>query len=229
MPGALRKLVPGGWMLRWLLAALLAGGMVAALCFLLAGQTIFDMLRENRQLRQALTHLTAESQVGYAKVLSREVRDGVPWTRLRFVETDRDDPRRIVFQQEYEIPGDVIHFDALVVIFAPQLVMDGKARALFLWRRVYGESMAPEAGLAIGVPGEEPRRYAGLLAKLPGRQRRQFWEEVWNLANDPERLQAAGVRALYGNVVYQRLDPGLIYVFKVDNHGRFWAETVPDL
>jgi len=39
-----------------------------------------------------------------------------------------------VLEKEYEIEGDIIHFDALIVKFDEQLVMDGKERTLYLWR-----------------------------------------------------------------------------------------------
>jgi hypothetical protein len=225
----IRRALPGGWAVRLVVLALVAGMAIAGLFLLLTGRTIFDVLLENRRLTQALTHLTAESQIGYAKVLAREERDGVTWTRLRFVETQRDDPRRLVTQHEVELPGDTIHFDALIVSFEPRLVMDGKARALYLWRRVYSDAMPPEAGFPLAEPGAEPRRYAGLLARLPRRDQRLFWREVWSLANDPDRLRQAGVRAVYGNVVYTRMETGLIYVFKIDNSGKLYPEVVPDL
>jgi hypothetical protein len=63
--------------------------------------------------------------------------------------------------------------------------MDGKARALYIWRRVYGEKMAPEEGLPIETMGSEPKRYADLLKLLPADQRDLFWSHIWDLAMTP--------------------------------------------
>jgi len=56
--------------------------------------TIRQLLTENKQLRQAITNLTVEEQIGYAKVVWQGVREGKLFTTLRFVETDRNDKLR---------------------------------------------------------------------------------------------------------------------------------------
>jgi len=224
----LRKLTPGGFLGKLLFLLAAAALLVLAFSFLFASRTIFDLLLENRKLKQALGNLTQEYQIGYAKVVSQETRDGRTISRIRFAETDRKDSNRVIARGEYEIEGDLIHFDALIVTFDKQLVMDGKARALYLWRRIYGDTMAPENGYPLAVSGEEPARYADVFRELPLRDRRLFWAEIWQLANEPERLKKAGVSAIYGNVVYRKMRPGLIYIFKIDNSGRVYPDTVPD-
>lgn len=209
-------------------ATLLVVGLVA-LTMLRATKTIQDLLTENRKLKQAITNLTEERQIGYAKVLAQENRDGKLFTRLLFVETDRQDPTRRILEKEYEIEGDIIFFDALVVKFGNQVVMDGKERSLYLWRRVYGEAMAPASGFPIATPGTEPKRYADIGARLSIRERELFWSEIWQLSNDPDRLRHLGVQAIYGNVVYRKLRPGLIYMFKINNAGNLYPESVPAL
>lgn len=196
---------------------------------LYASRTIYQLLGENRELKAAITNLTHEDQIGYAKVLSQEERDGRLYTKLLFVETARGDMTARILEREYEIEGDVVHFDALIVKFGPEVVMDGKERALYLWRRVYGEKMTPEQGFPIEEPGAPPARYADLSARLSLADRDLFWDEVWALSDDPERLAKAGVRAIYGNVVYKRVRPGLIYVFKIDATGGLFPEVVPAL
>lgn len=217
------------WWLK-VVGAVFALGLVAGIAiFAYSNRSIFDLLRESRKLKAALVNLTTEAQIGYAKVLAQETRNGRLMTRLRFVETDRQDPARVLEQHEYEVEGDVVHFDAVMVVFDRQLVMDGKERALYIWRRVYGENMKPADGFPISTPGTEPKRYADVFKVLPVRDRNLLWTELWTLAEDPERLRQAGVSAVYGNVVYKKLRPGLIYIFKIDNGGHFYPETVPAL
>jgi hypothetical protein len=57
----------------------------------------------------------------------------------------------------------------------------------------------------------------------------RFWDAIWDLADDPDRLKRHGVEAIYGNAVYTRLKPGLIYIFKISANGRLSPEVVPDL
>lgn len=197
--------------------------------FLATATTIHELLTENRNLKAAIANLTAESQIGYAKVLEQTDEGGRKVTRLIFVETDRDDPSRHILEKEYTIEGDVVYFDALIVRFSNSYVADGKARALYLWNRVYGEMQAPSAGFPIEEKGTEPQRYTGIFAKLHPKDRELFWSEIWKLSDDEERLRSSGIDAVYGNVVYKKLRPGFIYVFKITNTGQVTPETVPDL
>jgi hypothetical protein len=191
--------------------------------------TIHKLLAENKQLKQAITNLTQEDQIGYAKVISQETKGGILLTTIKFVETARDDKLKKILEKQYTIEGDIVYFDALIVKFGDKMVMDGRAKALYLWRRVYGEKMAPEEGFVIEEPGAEPRRYSDLLAALPVKQRQLFWSSIWDLANDPEKLKEFDIKAIYGNVVYSKLKPGLIYVFKISSTGQVYPEIIPDM
>jgi len=192
-------------------------------------RTIYELLSKNEELRAAIANLTAESQIAYAKVISQTTRDGRLFTRVRFVETARDDPTQSILEKDIELEGDVIHFDALIVKFGDEYVSDGRERALYLWRRVYSDKMAPETGFTIEAVGAEPKRYRDIFAKLPLEDREMFWTEIWNLSNDPLRLKQAGITTIEGNAVYRKVRPGLIYVFKISNTGHFQSEAVPAL
>ena len=194
-----------------------------------ATMTIRQLLTENKQLRQAITNLTTEEQIGYAKVVRQETVDGKLMTTLKFVETDRKDKLRKILEKEYTIEGDIVHFDALIVKFGPQMVMDGRARAMYLWRRIYGEKMTPEQGYAIESVGQEPARYSDLLKPLPIGHQQMFWDHIWDLAQNPEALKEYDIEAVYGNAVYTRLRPGLIYVFQINPSGQVWPQVVPEL
>jgi len=191
--------------------------------------TIHELLAENKELKQAITNLSSEDQIGYAKVVAQQLRDGELYTTIRFVETARNDKLNKILEKEYTITGDIIHFDALIVKFGNKMVMDGKTRALYLWRRVYGEKMTPAEGFAIEEPGAEPQRYKDLLEALPIEQKKMFWSEIWELANDTEKLAEYDIDAIYGNAVYWKLREGLIYIFKINSTGQVYPEIVPDI
>ncbi|WP_372798146.1 hypothetical protein [Pontiella sp.] len=192
-------------------------------------KTVHDLLAESEELKAAIATLTHEDQIGFAKVVKQEEREGRLFTTIRFVETARDDMLKRVLEKEFEIEGDVVHFDTLIVTFPDQAVMDGKKRSLYLWRRVYGEHTPPSEGVDISKPGTHPERYADLLRSLKQPEQDIFWEAIWNLSNDPHALQEYGIKAIYGNAVYKRLRPGLIYVFKIGTDGQIYPETVLDM
>lgn len=197
--------------------------------FFYGTKTVHDLLANNAKLKKAITTITHEDQIGFAKVTKQEMRDGKLYTTVRFVETARDDILHKLLEREYEIEGDIVHFDALVVTFDDQMVMDGKARSLYLWRRVYGENTSPAEGYDIESPDTIPVRYGELLNELKLPEQKMFWDAIWDLANNPEALRDHGIKAIYGNAVYKRLRPGLIYVFKIGNDGQVYPETVLDM
>lgn len=203
-------------------------GFVALVAFW-GTMTISDLLTENKHLRQAITNLTQEDQIGYAKVISQETKGGRLFTTIKFVETARNNKLKKILEKDYTIEGDVVHFDALIVKFGDKMVMDGREKSLYLWRRIYGEKMAPDAGLPIEQPGVEPKRYDDLLKKLGQRQKKLFWSNIWELANDPDKLKEHDISAVYGNVVYSQLRKGLIYVFKITPTGQVYPEVVPEI
>lgn len=197
--------------------------------FYYRAMTIHQLLTENKHLKQAITNLTYEDQIGYAKVIAQEPNDGRLLTTIKFVETARDDKLKTILEKEYTIEGDVVYFDALIVKFGDKIVMDGNTKALFLWRRIYGEKMAPDQGFPIEEPGKEPQRYSDLLKILPVKQKQLFWSNIWDLANNPDKLKNHDIEAIYGNAVYSRLRMGLIYVFKINPTGQVYPEVVPDI
>jgi hypothetical protein len=197
--------------------------------FFYGTKTVHELLANNEKLKEAITTLTHEDQIGFAKVINQETREGQLYTTIRFVETARGDMLTKVLEKEYEIEGDVVHFDALIVSFSDQAVLDGKSRSLYLWRRVYGENRAPVDGFDIQTPGSHPERYAGLLRDLKLSDQQLFWEAIWGLASDPEALRDHGIKAVFGNAVYLRFQPGFIYMFKIGANGQVYPETVLDM
>jgi len=212
-----------------IIAAALVGAAYLGRAPYKAVATIHELLAENKNLKQAITNLTSEDQIGYAKVIDQGFRDGELFTTIKFVETARGDKLTNILEKQYTIAGDVVHFDALIVKFGSKMVTDGRAKALYLWRRVYGEKMSPAEGFAIEQPGAEPRRYKDLLQLLPIDKSHMFWSNIWDLANDTEKLTAYDIEAIYGNAVYGKLRKGLIYVFKINSTGQVYPEVVPDI
>lgn len=194
-----------------------------------AMMTINELLEENKQLKQAISNLTHEEQIGYAKVIEQQTVDGKLFTKIRFVETARGDKLKRVLEKEYTIEGDVVHFDALIIKFGSKMVIDNESRSMYLWRRIYGEKMTPEQGYLIEQPGTEPVRYGDLLSGMSVKHKEIFWKNIWDLANDTGRLRKHDIEAIYGNVVYSRLKEGLIYIFKINSTGQITPEIVPDM
>lgn len=222
-----------GWLNRIILYGLLGLGLLALLVWAVVAyrgiHTIGELVQKNEKLQAAITELTLESQIGYAKILNTTLEEGKLMQRIKFLETAWDDPKEEIVSREFEIAGEEIYFDAMIVKFDSELVQDGTERALYLWRRVYSEKVPPEEGLMLEEPGGEPERYRDWLTKLPLKQRQLFWSEIWDLSNNPQKLEDLGIRAIFGTAVYQRMKPGMVYVFKINKAGQIYPEVVPDM
>ncbi|TVP79066.1 MAG: hypothetical protein EA353_07140 [Puniceicoccaceae bacterium] len=197
------------------------------LSFYLSSSSIHSLLTENHELNKALNNLTHEEQIGFVTVLSQEKNAlGQITTQLRFVQTAAGRPKEIVDEQIFSIEGAVVHFDALIVKFSDQSVRDGKERALYLWRRIYGEQTPPERGQSIQLSDSAPERYHAITKSLNMKDRAIFWEAIWSLANDPNRLSQYGITAVFGNAVYTKVEPGKVYLFKIGATGQIYPEVV---
>ena len=215
----------------------LIGGGVWGFLSLKRSQTLDQFFRENKRLKKAVANLIHEDQIGYAKVVKQDKQKGTLHTTLKFFETARNNKDRTVLSKEYTIEGDIVYFDALIVKFDSSMIMDGRQRSLYLWRRIYGENMAPSKGYEIEPAGKEPRRYEGFMGEEPLWKKllghppdsERFWKAIWDPSNNPDKLKKYGITAIYGNAVYKKLKPGFIYVFKISNTGEVYPETVPDM
>ncbi|WPJ95735.1 hypothetical protein SH580_20150 [Coraliomargarita algicola] len=208
------------------LTALLVAA-ILGLSFYLSSSSIHSLLTENHELNKALTNLSQEEQIGFATVISQETNAlGQLTTVLKFVQTAAGNPKEIVDEHIYTIQGNVVHFDALIVKFSDANVRAGKERALYLWRRIYGEQTAPDQGEPIQIPGNAPERYHAISRSLKVKDRTVFWEAIWSLANDPERLSQYGITAVFGNAIYTRMETGKVYLFKIGATGQIYPEVV---
>ena len=209
-----------------LIAAAVAATVVG-LAFYFSSSSIHSLLTENHELNKAIRNLTQEHQIGYATVLSRESDQlGRTNSLVRFVQTAPGNPDEIISEQLFEVTGSIIHFDALIVKFNDAYVREGKGRALYLWRRIYGEQTAPKNGEAIQEPGDHPERYAQISRSLRLKDREVFWDAIWDLAENPAQLNQFGVTAIYGNAIYTRMEPGQIYLFKISPTGQIYPKRL---
>ena len=216
--------------MKYVLGSIVLGALAAVGgAFFFGAKTIDDLLGETKELKAAISNLTTTETIGYAKVVSQYTsEDGVLRTTLRFVELDRD-KENVILQKEFTVDGDVVFFDGLVIVFPGEMVMDGKERAIHLWRRVFGEQMNPEDGFPIETTEVEPRRYREVFARVGERDRSVFWKSMWDLSNDPKALRGHGIRAIYGDAISIRMKKGFVYSFELTNTGQVTVEVGPDI
>ena len=169
--------------------------------------------REIERLGLALKLLKVDRRMARVVVLEQgpSATAGRVKTKLRFEEVDAAG-NPVGAPRELTLEGDVLYVDSLVVKFDDLLVEKGdplRAASLCHFRRLFGEYQQPSEGVALDAPGERPAIYGGGAEMSPLEQ--EIWRDFWNLANDPKKAAALGIRAAHGEAPSMKLKAGEVY------------------
>lgn len=184
-------------------------------------------LRENQELQKAIANLTATETVATADVLQRVENKKGAYVDLVFSETERGNPKKVLRQERLMARGELTYFDALVVSFDDNLVQEGEKNALFLWKGIFGGKEAPEDGYLFNDPSL-PEAYGeisnalkvtflGFTIRDDGKN---FWKDIWDLANNPDKLKHLGIHSIQGKASSMKLLEGKRYKLTISNSGK---------
>jgi len=169
--------------------------------------------REIERLGLALRLSKVERRVARLIVLDQQ-RDGAAvTTRVRFEEVDAAGAP-LGAPIEATLAGEQVYVDAEVVKFDDERVEAGdplRGASLVLFRRLFAEGQAPSAGVALDRAGERPRAYGDDVASPAAEFEREIFGRFWELAHDPRRAAAAGVRAAHGEAPSMKVRKGEVY------------------
>lgn len=181
---------------------------------------------ELRATKEAIVRLTRQQRRAELKVLAVEDRQGVPYTKLCFTELD-DGGRPIGDGRTFNVEGQVVYIDALIVKFNDKLVIDGHAERghpLLLFRRAFGEKQSPESGYMLDEVSHVPHGYR--TDKPMPEWEKKLWADFWKVARHPEDY--AGVRSAHGKAPYTRVEPGRTYVVTLRADGEMGFDLRDD-
>jgi len=178
------------------------------------------LAHERRQLAEVIERLNVERRVAEIEVLERHTDEHgeVLQTVIRMTEVGRKG--QSLAPQMFGVAGRFPHFDALVIKFDNALVAHGdqlRGRSLALFRRVYGETQAPEDGYWLGRRGDVPDVYR--VSPDPSEFEVNLWREFWSYATDPAKARSAGVRVAQGEAVYAPMSPGECWTLTLEADG----------
>ncbi len=176
--------------------------------------------RERKELTKVVQRLSVEKRVAEIDVLQQHVDElgRVRQTILRLTEYGRDG--KPLPSQVFGVPSAVPHFDALVIKFQNDYVAKGdqlRGRSIALFRRVYGETQAPQDGYWLGTPGSVPDVYR--VNPEPTDFELGLWREFWSYVIDPKKAEEAGVRVAQGEAVYAPMRPGEHWILTLEADG----------
>ena len=164
-------------------------------------------------LETSLHLLKVDHRVAQLTVLDQTTDPETEKTRstVEFVEINDegapiDEPRR------FDIEGDLVYVDFWIVKFDEEYVEQAdvhRSTSICLFRRIFGEYQEPREGYVLDQVGSRPHAYA--RGGKPTEFEQSIWSDFWNIANDPDKAQAKGIRAAHGEAVATRLRKGKKY------------------
>lgn len=194
-------------------------------------QQILDLEEELSAKELQLGFLRERQRVARIEVLEQREdasRPGGKVTRFRFLELD---PGGEPFDEGdwYEIDGDILYIDALVIKFDDTFVEQNdllRGSSLLLFRRLFGEHQNPSEGFPLDAIGQHPKAYSPEQG-APAFHR-DLWERFWDYALEPEVAIQSGVRAMHGEAPFIKLAPGKRYAVELRTSGGLTLRTLQD-
>lgn len=191
---------------------------------------ISDLSQENVKLETFLRLLKHTERRARLEVLAQAADvDGRMINTLRFTEISSDGTPLGV-ARDLKLAGKEIYVDTLVIKFEEHFVEQGdplKGKALLILRRLFSNSVPPDDGVRLDKEGVAPDVYAAREA--PTAFERDLWQRFWEIANNEKQAQELGVKAIHGQAVYGRLEPGKVYELVMRSTGETILPPPTDL
>jgi len=173
---------------------------------------IRELEAEKAELQRIVGRLKTDRRVARLLVAGqdRDPQGRITQSHLEFKELAGDGGTLVA--QSFDVPGDFVYVDALVVRFTDEYVERGDAlrgHSLHLFRRVFGENQPPSEGPVLDRAGTIPAAYR--TRANPGAFEEKLWGLFWEYASNPEAAAKAGVRVAQGEAVYQRVRAGQLW------------------
>jgi hypothetical protein len=166
----------------------------------------------------AMRLLKRDQRLAIVSVLDQKEVDGELQTTIRWVEVN-DQNQPIDQPRTFTLDGDIVKVDSWIVKFDDKYIEQEdliRGTSIVLFKGIYGEFPTREEVNVLDEPGALPSAYrAGQVSDFE----RQIWQDFWEIANDPEKAEQMGIRAAHGEVVYNKVRPGMKYKIELRASG----------
>ncbi len=183
-------------------------------------ERIGELELENQRLNAYLRLLQHEERRAQIQVLEQRTGvDGAVVNKIRFTEV-RSDGTPIGKERVFDLPGDQVYVDFLVIKFEDHFVKEGdplRGKALVFFQRIFTNKVMPDEGYPLDEPGKAPEIYAAEQAQTDWEK--DLWRQFWKVGNDEKLAEEKQVKAMHGQAISQKLQPGKIYHVLIRNTG----------
>lgn len=216
------------------LSGLAVIGAVGLLAYKKYGETqatIGRLTAENVRLESVIQRLQLEERVAEILVTDQKVVDGKKQTRLLLVERDRSG--NPLPPRSFDVVGEQVHVDALVIKFDKELVKANdplRGHAILLLEKIYGDAQAPAEAQRIDEPGRIPSIYKNSDPSISNYEQ-TLWQEFWKLADSESLRKSRGVDVAHGVGVFGNLRSDRKYIITLTPDGNVTRrdEPIPDV
>jgi hypothetical protein len=210
----------------------LTGQLTAARADVLASTERAERLATEVELKKAaiaklelsMGLLKLRHRVARLHVVSQETDEatGRVRTTVEFCEVDEEGKPIGEKPQTFEIDGDQVYVECLVVKFDDKYIEQNaldRNTAICLFQRIFGEYQEPIDGFAIDQVGSSPASYAryGETSDFENR----IWADFWTIASDPAKAKELGIRAAHADAPSTRVREGVTYELDLRTTGEF--------
>ena len=175
-----------------------------------------------KKLETALYYLKVDHRVARFTAVDQSKDDatGEIATLIEFVELN-DEGQPIDTPRQFRIQGDTVYIDGWVVQFDDKYVEQAdleRGTSLLLFKRIFGSGQKPDDGFPLDEVGSAPRKYArgGKMSDFE----KKIWDDFWNIANDPAKATALGIKASHGVAPYMKVHKGTTYKIQLRASGQ---------
>ena len=154
---------------------------------------------------------------------------GRPQTEIEFFEVNEEGAPLNDQRQKFTIDGDRVFVDCLLAKFDDKYIEANdldRRTAICLFQRIFGEHQEPHEGFEIDQVGTAPTSYerGGEMSEFEKR----IWRDFWTLANDPEKAEELGIRAVHADAPSLRVEKGGLYELELRTTGDFTFRRVSE-
>jgi hypothetical protein len=187
---------------------------------LAGGYWVYEIWNEKSVYERYLHNLLGERRVAEVCVLDQQRLTEEPVrTTVRFQEFRQNG--QPLSPLIVTLPGEEIYVDAFVTLFESDAVKGGRAKSLYLFRRIFTEQMAPQVGFPLyrsEGPGDGiPQSYVRQDIDRTAQQR--VWGDLWRLIEDVAYAETQRVRTTFGQAVYAKMQTGQCYSLTIQHNG----------
>ena len=186
-----------------------------------------DLQLQKKKLKEARKHITnllGEKRVAEIVVLDQKMDEsGTPVSKIRFLEYSASGTA-LKPPKEITVSGAEVYFDAVIIMFEKEPVMQGKAASIHLFRRIFTDTTKPEKGYRLWNSGGDEIPEAYRSPEIPLEIQNVAWGEIRRILTNETYRKEKGVRTIFGQAVSKKLHKGRIYTLRIQSNGGLLME-----